>query len=263
MSKIQWKKAAPILGIVIVLVAGYMIYRQKFAVRDEVDVRNLRTGKGGPCPGERVRLVMGDVYMRGIIEEGEKFDVIMNYYACNPFKRGDYILQHLSASMDPVVKILRGLPGDKFELSKDSGGRGWNLVINGDPVMWEAENKPYFFGGKQAPTLALYEKSRKGILGADEIIILGNWPPGNNDSGIFGVFSINDVLGKVIPLNGKEAAEEKPADEAPTPADESQTTASPAATATPAARPTAPAKGAGVKSPAKSSAKPKAGTKKK
>lgn len=207
------KKYGPIAAVVLALilaVGAFLFFKNKGPVLDEVEIRSLRPKKDGPCPGETVTLTMDDVYMAGMIEQGEKFKAVMNYYSCNPLKRGDAILMHLSASMDPVVKIVRGLPGDRFELKKDGQGQGWNVVINGDVIQWEEGKRPYFFGGKQPPTLALYEKNRKGVLGPDEIIILGTRPPGNNDSGLFGVFSVNDILGKVSIESVQKKSEAEP-----------------------------------------------------
>ena len=56
---------------------------------------------------------------------------------------------------------------------------------------------PYFFGAETPPTLSLYVQSSGGVLRSGDVIILSTLPPGDSDSGVFGVASIVDLLGKV------------------------------------------------------------------
>jgi hypothetical protein len=147
------------------------------------------------CVKETEEVTMGDSLMSGIIEPGEKIQVLMNYYECNPLQRGDVVLYRFSQMVNPVIKIVRAIEGDKFELEKDEVKSAWNLLVNGDKVMHGEE--PYFFGGATKPTISLYEKSRNNVLAKDEAIVLSNVPPGGSDSGIFGLSARIDIIGKV------------------------------------------------------------------
>jgi hypothetical protein len=98
--------------------------------------------------------------------------------------------------MPPVVRIARGVPGDKFELISDKPNHAWNIKINGKFVL-DNVGKPYFFGAETPPTLSLYEKSHHGLLGPGEAIIFSSFPPGDKDSGVSGLASVDDLVGRV------------------------------------------------------------------
>src|SRR5690348_7256404 len=70
------------------------------------------------------------------------------------FQRGDTVSYRFSPNQEPVPRIVRGIPGDRFELLPDEAHGAWNLKINGELIM--SGDQPYFFGGKDKPTLALY-----------------------------------------------------------------------------------------------------------
>ena len=73
----------------------------------------------------------------------------------------------------------------------------WQLKINGKPVTG-AKGERYSFGGELPPPLKLAEESRKGIVGKDEVILFSSFPPGDRDSGTFGIISTVDIVGKAI-----------------------------------------------------------------
>lgn len=208
---------------VIVIIAGYFAY--KFITKSSGPEPFVRK-RGGPCPGETKVMTQNDPYMRGIIEQGQKFKVILNYYDCNKPQRGDLVLFQIHASMDPVVKIVRGVQNDRFKLSKDDKYKAWNLEVEGDTVYSATDKKEkYFFGGTVPPPLALYERSHQGkITGNGDVILLSSWPPGNMDSGQFGMFNLADVAGKVELMEGsapvvqEEATPEEKTEEKPAPA---------------------------------------------
>lgn len=134
-------------------------------------------------------------FMVGILEGGKTYEALIGYYKCNPPQKGDIVLYQFSQTMDPVVKIVRAVEGDRFELVEDKDHGAWNLEVNGDAVTY-LEGK-YFFGSRNKPTLSLYEKTRNNIVGANEVILLSNVPPGMDDSGVFGMVHVNDVIGKI------------------------------------------------------------------
>lgn len=134
-------------------------------------------------------------FMAGVLEEGKTYEALMGFYECNEPQAGDVVLYRFSPSVDPVIKIVRGVPGDRFELVADKDKGNWNLKINGDLIMHG--DVPYFFGNRPKPTLGLYEKDRNNILGPGEIILLSNVPPGRDDSAVFGLVSQKDIIAKI------------------------------------------------------------------
>ena len=142
---------------------------------------------------------MKDSFMHGVIEAGQKAKVIKEYYTCNKPERGDVVLKSRGDVLPPIARFMRAVPGDHFKLVQDTKKKQWNIEINGKLLMSEgvAEATPYFFGSENPPALYLYEKPRNGILGPGEIIIFSSVPPGEQDSGQFGIMSLGDIIGKV------------------------------------------------------------------
>lgn len=150
----------------------------------------------GKCPGETTTETMADDMMAGIIEKDKEYKLVHSYYWCNQVERGDIVSLQFSSQLDPVVRKVYGIPGDKFEVSFNKKQNAWNIEINGDLI--EMDGQPYYFGGKMPPPLKMLEKSRSGILGDREIILFGNKSQGFADSAVLGVVHLNDVVGKVI-----------------------------------------------------------------
>lgn len=147
------------------------------------------------CPAETRNLIMDDVYMRGIIEKGSDFVAAMNWYACHQPARGDVVLYRFSRKLPPAVKRVVAIPGDTISVKPDEQGNGWNLYVNNLRI--ESEGQAYFFGGKVPPPIKLYEMANAGVLAKDKVIVLSSFPPGDLDSSIFGVVSIEDIVAKI------------------------------------------------------------------
>lgn len=186
------------LVVFFLLVAAALVTYLKFRSSPPPQTQTAQIPKAeGPCPGETKSLINRDPYMPGTLEKEQRFDVITNYYACNPLRRGDLVYFRFSFDMEPVVRKVVALEGDTFELSPDKEKHRWNLIVNGEMITAATGN--YFFGAETPPTLSLYVKARNGILRAQEAIVLSTRPPGDFDSGTLGIVSVKDFLGKVIP----------------------------------------------------------------
>jgi signal peptidase I len=94
-----------------------------------------------------------------------------------------------------LIKIVKGLPGDKFSLQKTEGG--WHILINGK-VLKNSENKPYLLDERSYRMLSLYERDYKGVIPENAYLILGNLVSGTLDSTSFGLVGKQDILGKAI-----------------------------------------------------------------
>ncbi len=147
------------------------------------------------CPGQTVQMSMTDVYLRGILERGEKFSALINWYRCNSIERGDLVLYRFAHDRDPVVRKIYGVPGDKIVVDFHKGLKAWTLKINDEEV--QATDGPYFFGGEVPPPLANYAKDHDGTLQPGDVILLSSFPPGSEDSSIFGAIALVDIIAKV------------------------------------------------------------------
>ncbi len=173
-------------ALVIVLVIGFL----KFNPFGRKHTRMV-----GDCEVTVEDIVMGDDTMTGIFNNGEELTVEKGYYVCNSPIPGDTVLYRYSEARNPVIKRVVAVEGDKFQTVKDSKGRGWNLEVNGDKV--EAGDDDYYFGSPNPPTISLYEKERNFVLRKGEVIVFSAVPPGREDSGVFGIVSTGDLIGRV------------------------------------------------------------------
>ncbi len=144
---------------------------------------------------EDLKTVRGDS-LQGIISEGEEARILKGYYGCNPVERGDIVVYNFSAHPDPIIKIIKGIPGDKFSLKENSRG-GYNILINGE-ILKTSFGRPYELSQGRQDMLALYEKDYSGIMPKDTFLILGNQPQGTLDSTRFGLISRKGIIGKVL-----------------------------------------------------------------
>jgi len=132
--------------------------------------------------------------LSGLIEAGSTVKILFGYYSCNEVKRGDIVAYNYAGDANPIIKIVKGIPGDKFHLQEANGV--WNILINGD-ILKNSQNQPYLLGERGHRMLALYERDYKSIIPADTYLILGNLASGSLDSTRFGLIGKQDILGRV------------------------------------------------------------------
>lgn len=148
------------------------------------------------CVTDQKMITMQDADLSGLVEKGDVLKVLIGYYNCNDIKDGDLVYFRISPPIEPVVKIVYGLPGDTFEVVETDIEAEWHIKINGSLVM--AGSSPYFIKSRHTPPLKTYQISRNGILGKDEYIILSNVPPGLSDSSNLGIVKRKAFEGRVF-----------------------------------------------------------------
>lgn len=138
--------------------------------------------------------VSGDS-MTGLLKNGQKIMILKGYYKCNEVKIDDIIIYPYAGNPIPIVKSVKAIPGDYFELKKDKNGL-WNIFIN-EKITKTSDGIPYALSEPKSKMLAIYVDSYHGIIPADAYIILGNLPEGTIDSTQFGLVNKIDFIGKV------------------------------------------------------------------
>jgi len=128
-----------------------------------------------------------------LIKPGQTVKVSLNYYSYYPIERGDIVLYNYAGNKDPLIKIIKGIPGDRLELENIGGG--WNILINGE-VVKNSENRPFLVSGNAYKMLSLYE----GVIPESAYLLLGEIVSGTLDSTRFGLVHKSDILGKVLHL---------------------------------------------------------------
>lgn len=159
--------------------------------------RSQETTGNLDCVKETSILTANDEFMSGVVKKGENIKVLENFYNCNEVSRGDLAWYRFSNQIAPVVRTVRGLPGDKYTLTQTPDKKdAWKISINGEDIT--APDGLYYIYSNSVPPLKTYEISRGGILLADEYILLSNVSPGLSDSSNLGLIRKKDLAGKVL-----------------------------------------------------------------
>lgn len=138
--------------------------------------------------------------LTGLIERGSSVRVLFGYYGCHEIEKEDVVAYNYAGNPNPVIKIVKAVPGDTFKLKKAPGG--WNLLVNGK-VLKNSGKEPYLFDERGRRMLSLYESDYRGVVPPQAYLILGNLARGSLDSSRFGLVHQSDILGKVVPAKPK------------------------------------------------------------
>ena len=191
-----------IIGILLIIISGTLfvvnlinynklktqqVSLENLGVQTQPSSKNCETT-------EKVVEVRGNS-LSGLIEEGTKIKVLENYYACNDVKRGDIVEYRYAGNPNPIIKIVKGVPGDKISLKQN--GNYWNILINGE-VLKNSKGEAYRLDDRGYKILSLYVNDYRGIIPQDAYLILGNDPAGSLDSSRFGLVGKDDFVGKVL-----------------------------------------------------------------
>ncbi len=96
---------------------------------------------------------------------------------------------------DPLIKIVKASPRDRFELRRAAGG--WNLLVAG-AVQRTGAGQAYLLGDRAQKLLALYQRAYGAVIPSGAWLVLGNLPGGTLDSTRFGLVGSAEIAGKVV-----------------------------------------------------------------
>lgn len=177
--------------VIILVAAGLFFYFWK-PILNEKDL--FTDSELRECPMKiEEKIVRGDS-LSGLIESGETVKIAFGFYDCNEIQREDIVIYKFSGNPEPIIKIVKGLQGDKIDLKKD--GATWNILINNELVK-NSNDEPYQLSESSYNLLNLYVKDYQGVIPPNAYLILGNLAEGSLDSSRFGLVDKSDILGKV------------------------------------------------------------------
>ena len=179
--------------ILFVVGAGCIVW---VLMKDWSTVKSASEMGNMDCVREKVVETISDPHMEEAIPGGTNMRVFLNYYNCNSVSREDLVWFRFSDSIKPVVRIVKGVPGDRYELQK-LDDKKWSIKINGQAIKTKTGND-YFVESNSVPPLKTYEISRKGILRDKEFILLSSNPPGLTDSSNLGLVKPEKLAGRVF-----------------------------------------------------------------
>ena len=146
------------------------------------------------CPIRTEKRIVRGSSLSPLIESGETVEVFFNYYDCNEVKRGDVVLYNYAGSRNLLIKVVRGVSGDSFELKEKTGG--WRILINGRAIKNSA-GEYHLIPDRKVKMLTLYEKSYDGRIPENAYLLLGESISGTTDSSRFGFVHKNDLQARV------------------------------------------------------------------
>jgi signal peptidase I len=180
--------------VVITIISALLLFIIPEDGKGGKDLVGLPNNKFKECPVRvNQRIVRGNS-LEPLIKNGETVKILFGYYRCHEIKRGDVVVYSYAGNKNQLIKIVKSLPGDKFNLQKTEGG--WHILINGETLK-NSENNPYLLDESRQRILSLYERDYKGIMPENTYLILGNLTEGTFDSTHFGLVYKSDILGKV------------------------------------------------------------------
>lgn len=108
-----------------------------------------------------------------------------------PFRRGEVVVLTTNSHVLPLIKSLRGLPGDVFSIQADQ------IVVNGS-VLINSEGLPYRLSMARAAMLNLYARDYQGVIPPDTFLVMGEVPSGSTDSSQFGLIARDAIIGRAV-----------------------------------------------------------------
>ncbi|NCC53679.1 MAG: signal peptidase I [Spartobacteria bacterium] len=136
------------------------------------------------CPARPVRISGGS--LAPLVAPESSLPMIPAACAAT-IARGALVIFRSGAHEQPLIKIVKAVPGDRFGIA---GGR---VTVNG-AVLANSAGTPYQLGEGRARMIASYAASYGGIVPADAYLVLGDDPAGTIDSSRIGLVNRRDIV---------------------------------------------------------------------
>ena len=185
----KYKKLLLIIIIITLSVLLYLWLSKENKPNSEVTIEDCQVT-------EEEKIVRGNS-LEGFLTEGTSVKVLSNYYKCDKgeVNRDDVVLFSYAGNKDPLIKIVKAVPGDQFSLHRTAGG--WNISIN-NQMLTNANGKPYLLDRARYEMLHLYEQDYGGTIPVNSYLILGNLVEGSMDSTYFGLVDESNIIAKAV-----------------------------------------------------------------
>ncbi len=132
--------------------------------------------------------------MSGIVENGQQIIIFEGYYKCHAVQRNDLVIYNYAGNPEPLIKIVKAIPGDKWFLKLSD--QGYEIVVN-NKILTTSLGELYQIPTTKISMLKLYATSYPTIP-QNTYLILGNLSFGTLDSSRFGLIGLQDIIGKAV-----------------------------------------------------------------
>lgn len=144
-------------------------------------------------PGAEIRIVRGPS-MEPRITDGSM--VIITDIAEQVLKYEDIVTVRIGNGETPIIKSVKGLPGDRLAINPEENGQ--YMVLVNDKIVKNSENTPYTISERGSRMLSLYINDYDGAIPPNTYFLLGDISQGSQDSTQIGLIDRSDILGKVV-----------------------------------------------------------------
>jgi signal peptidase I len=150
----------------------------------------------GDCPVKTEEKTVRGNSLFPLVKNEDTIQAAFGYYDCHAVRRDDVVLFKFAGDEVPLIKIVRGVPGDGISLR--SNGNRYEILVNGAPLD-NSEGERYELDESGRKILSLYIDEYKGVIPTDTYLLLGNLARGSIDSSRFGLVDRSDILARVEP----------------------------------------------------------------
>lgn len=176
--------------IILIIAIGVLILLTVFIKIDKTEP--VPSAEKIGCDVSTKKMTVQGYSMYPFINPEKEITALFGYYDCHPIERGDVVLYKYSGNDNLLIKFVKAVPGDRWELKK--GEEGCEIVVNGS-VLSNSEGKPYSI--TDCKMLQLYV-SDYPVIPENTYLLLGDKTDGSIDSTTFGLVSGDDIEAKVV-----------------------------------------------------------------
>ena len=182
------KKIIVLILIPLILLLSYFIYKDNLSVD-----KNVAKNDKVECIINSKIVTINGYSMYPFLKPEEDVQALFNYYDCNDISRDDVVLYKYSGNSNLLIKFIKAIPGDRWNLKKTNSG--YEIVVN-DTSLLNSEGKLYLIPESSIKMMELYVKDYPAIP-VDTYLLLGNKTDGSLDSTSFGLVGKKDIMAKV------------------------------------------------------------------
>jgi len=182
------KKIVVLMLILLILILSYLSYKDNLSIDENI----LKDDKIECSINSKTVTINGNS-MSPFFNSGEDVQALFNYYDCHDILRNDVVLYKYFGSSNLLIKFIKAIPGDKWNLEKTDNG--YKIIVNDAPLL-NSEGKLYLIPESSTKMIKLYTKDYP-IIPTDIYLLLGDKTDGSTDSTSFGLVSKKDIMAKV------------------------------------------------------------------
>jgi len=147
------------------------------------------------CPIQTKKEIVRGSSMEPIIKSGEEITALYGYYDCHSIKRNELVLVKYAGHKDPLLKIVKAIPGDEWELNENKEKNTFEIIVNSQPLK-NSQGEIYQIPTSKIQVLQLYQRDYP-VIPENTYLVMGNLVAGSTDATKFGLIDKSSILAKV------------------------------------------------------------------